>query len=432
MPPSPRPAPPAIQPALAQSARPTRTLRLAAAISKRVAVPIWTTPDEHLPVAADAPAVAGPEISAPARTRAGSKRSTARTPTPSVRARQTALPATSPAPASSKPKTSTARVPSSWKSPDPTASALESAAAATPPPPALPRQAAPAPSARARPVRHTPIAAVGAKRPARAPKSMAAVVSCPYCAEPLESPPVANVRCSRCRQRIVVRRAGDRFVYLTEAALPVFIAQRRRRRTSAHGRASATAGWRSQARAAHPQSALQRSRTTCSRKTWCGPRAPCTCPRLSAMPAKLGVTDGGRTPVASASNRRRRCTELPGRRSPCRPTSSNSIVMGSPRRCAASPRSPSRPSFEQARAVTSAAPTTADSSALPRSCARRACPMRIAREACAAVVGPWRTAIGRSSAACSDVTSALLAGRFARSLPPAHAPPSRRRQTSAR
>ena len=54
-----------------------------------------------------------------------------------------------------------------------------------------------------------------------------AVVSCPYCAEPLDSPPVANVRCRRCRQRIVVRRVGDRFVYLTEAALPVFVAQRR-------------------------------------------------------------------------------------------------------------------------------------------------------------------------------------------------------------
>ena len=52
--------------------------------------------------------------------------------------------------------------------------------------------------------------------------------SCPYCASLLEPAPDASRRCGRCRQRIVVRRLDGRAVYLTEAAVSVFEAERQR------------------------------------------------------------------------------------------------------------------------------------------------------------------------------------------------------------
>lgn len=52
--------------------------------------------------------------------------------------------------------------------------------------------------------------------------------ACPYCAVLLQPAPASSQRCARCRQRIVVRRVDERAVYLTEAALPVFQAERRR------------------------------------------------------------------------------------------------------------------------------------------------------------------------------------------------------------
>lgn len=57
---------------------------------------------------------------------------------------------------------------------------------------------------------------------------VAVIASCPYCALLLEPPPAADRRCTRCRQRIIVRRAHGRAVYLTEAAVQVFEAERRR------------------------------------------------------------------------------------------------------------------------------------------------------------------------------------------------------------
>ena len=75
----------------------------------------------------------------------------------------------------------------------------------------------------ARPARPT-----AATPPAGRSRAARAAVSCPYCAEPLKSPPVASGKCPRCRQQIVVRRVGDRAIYLTEAALPVFLTERRR------------------------------------------------------------------------------------------------------------------------------------------------------------------------------------------------------------
>jgi hypothetical protein len=51
---------------------------------------------------------------------------------------------------------------------------------------------------------------------------------CPYCATILDPPPSATRRCGQCRQKIVVRSLDGRTVFLAEAALPVFEAERRR------------------------------------------------------------------------------------------------------------------------------------------------------------------------------------------------------------
>jgi len=55
---------------------------------------------------------------------------------------------------------------------------------------------------------------------------------CPYCALLLHPPPASSRRCVRCRQRIIVKRVEMRAVYLTEAAVLVFEAERRRAATS--------------------------------------------------------------------------------------------------------------------------------------------------------------------------------------------------------
>jgi hypothetical protein len=72
------------------------------------------------------------------------------------------------------------------------------------------------------------VAPTRAVPPPRRTRATPALVACPYCAEPLKTPPVASGKCPRCRLRIVVKRVGDRAIYLTEAALPVFMAERRR------------------------------------------------------------------------------------------------------------------------------------------------------------------------------------------------------------
>lgn len=51
---------------------------------------------------------------------------------------------------------------------------------------------------------------------------------CPYCATILQPPPESDSPCARCKQQIVVRRIDGRTVWLMEAALPVFEAERQR------------------------------------------------------------------------------------------------------------------------------------------------------------------------------------------------------------
>jgi hypothetical protein len=73
-------------------------------------------------------------------------------------------------------------------------------------------------------------------RPATPTGDTSAPVSaafCPYCALPLQSAPVSSQRCARCRQRFIVKRVDGRAIYLTEAAVPVFVAERRRVAASA-------------------------------------------------------------------------------------------------------------------------------------------------------------------------------------------------------
>jgi hypothetical protein len=54
------------------------------------------------------------------------------------------------------------------------------------------------------------------------------VVACPYCGVALDPPPEHTRRCSRCRRQVVVRHADGRAIYLTEAAVEVFEAERQR------------------------------------------------------------------------------------------------------------------------------------------------------------------------------------------------------------
>jgi hypothetical protein len=67
-----------------------------------------------------------------------------------------------------------------------------------------------------------------AEVPAPTPVVVEAPAYCPYCATTLEPPPRTTRQCSQCRQRIMVRHVDGRTVYLAEAALPVFEAERKR------------------------------------------------------------------------------------------------------------------------------------------------------------------------------------------------------------
>jgi hypothetical protein len=71
-----------------------------------------------------------------------------------------------------------------------------------------------------------------APKKTRKAAAIVATAACPYCGLLLQPPPVSSRRCERCQQRIVVKHVEGRTVYLTEAALVVFEAQRRRQASS--------------------------------------------------------------------------------------------------------------------------------------------------------------------------------------------------------
>ncbi len=76
----------------------------------------------------------------------------------------------------------------------------------------------------ARPVRPSARPARGRTRAV----PVAIAPSCPYCAVLLQPAPTTSRRCVRCHHRIVVKRVAGRAVYLTEAAVEVFEAERKR------------------------------------------------------------------------------------------------------------------------------------------------------------------------------------------------------------
>ena len=99
--------------------------------------------------------------------------------------------------------------------------AMRAPVAAPAPPPATAKAATRAPRAsRTRPPSR-PV-------PKAASAPVAPVPYCPYCALRLDPPPELSRRCPRCRERIIVKRVDGRAVYLTEASVAVFEAERRR------------------------------------------------------------------------------------------------------------------------------------------------------------------------------------------------------------
>ena len=96
--------------------------------------------------------------------------------------------------------------------------------------PATRRPPAPRPRTKVQPGATRPRSASTRRaRPGKgATKPVAVAVSCPYCAVLLEPPPTSSRSCPRCRNRIVVKRIEGRAVYLTEAAVAFFEAERRR------------------------------------------------------------------------------------------------------------------------------------------------------------------------------------------------------------
>ena len=109
---------------------------------------------------------------------------------------------------------------------------VKTAAPVKPKAPVKPEAAAVAPvrttsaPAKPRPAPRPPVKGAVAHQPVQA--TAVAAAFCPYCALALEPAPTASRRCTRCKQRIVVKRVQGRIVYLTEAAVEVFESERLR------------------------------------------------------------------------------------------------------------------------------------------------------------------------------------------------------------
>ena len=96
--------------------------------------------------------------------------------------------------------------------------------------------AAPAPITRPASPPRPKTASTATKRPKTKASTVKwpAQASCPYCAQLLVPAPTTHKRCTRCKQRVIVRRVDDRVAFLTEAAVAVFEAERRRVAESRH------------------------------------------------------------------------------------------------------------------------------------------------------------------------------------------------------
>ena len=102
------------------------------------------------------------------------------------------------------------------------ASPARERAARVPRAPSQPKASVPPASS----ARRSPASRTAKARPKRLPATIPPF--CPYCATVLQPPPANSRRCDQCLQRIVVKRIEGRVVYLTEAAIPVFEAERQR------------------------------------------------------------------------------------------------------------------------------------------------------------------------------------------------------------
>ncbi len=95
--------------------------------------------------------------------------------------------------------------------------------------PARPRPTPQKPASSPRQAEPRPVAAPRQNLPPHRPAAVAGPAPyCPYCALLLEPPPDSSRRCPRCRERIIVKRVDGRAVYLTEASVAIFEAERRR------------------------------------------------------------------------------------------------------------------------------------------------------------------------------------------------------------
>ena len=139
-----------------------------------------------------------------------------------------------PAGAAATPKTAKTATPKAARVTKTAATAEITAAKAAPAKPAAAKPAAGKPAtgkaatpkaATAKPARP---ARTKAGRSTAAPVPVASAASCPYCAVLLEPEPSSSRRCAQCRQRIIVKRVDGRKVFLAEAVIPVFEAERRR------------------------------------------------------------------------------------------------------------------------------------------------------------------------------------------------------------
>ena len=173
----------------------------------------------------------------------------------------------------------------------------------------------------------------GSRRPDRFLSG--ATAYCPYCASLLQPPPDATRRCPRCRQRIVVRQVGTRTVYLAEAALPVFEAERRRAMNAERwGRERDR--WLDLAResGAAADRVPHRPGSPSRRPTW-PPRVPSTCRPSTARSGSPGANVDGRRQPRSATTRRSSCSGSPARRPHRRTRSSSSTARAWRRSCTA-------------------------------------------------------------------------------------------------
>ena len=83
-------------------------------------------------------------------------------------------------------------------------------------------------------------------------------IACPSCAALIRPTPPRNRRCPRCRNQVIIRRFEGRTVYLSEASLLVFEAERRREQQEAAWTRERTSWLRHARQAGAPQERLGR------------------------------------------------------------------------------------------------------------------------------------------------------------------------------